>query len=235
MFFDTPYVELNQKNYSLNPSGHAEFGLKSTLYLAYRDSKKLLTQHLFNRSSKTTYRICDYGCGAGLSTSIYAKIIKESGYNIEIVGLDVNEENLANARIKVPEGVFIKIDSNQSVESLGNFDLIICNFVLLEHPYIDMLEIIKKLQPLLEETGVLITTNTTRQTYKASNQWYSLNNDFLENIPLEPKGEKLILKEDQTVSLAVNDPEKENHYSSFLIFSIQEEHIEMHMLRLDFN
>ena len=201
-----PYTARNQQGYARDSAGHAKFGLKSTLYLAYRDSKDLLTLHLFQRSPKTTYRIFDYGCGAGLSTSIYAQIIKEAGYNVEIVGADISSENLANARIKVPEGTFVNIDADQSIESFGTFDLIVCNFVLLEQPFGDMLKIVKKLQPLLDETGVLITTNATRQAYKTSNRWYSLRNDFVENAPHEPKGEKLILSEDQTVTLAVSDP-----------------------------
>lgn len=234
MFFEeASHSTKNQLNYAHQSASHAKFGLRSTMYLAYRDSKELLTKHLFQRSPKTTYRVLDYGCGAGLSTSIYAQIIRDEGYNVEIIGADINDENLRNAKIKMPDETFIKIDHEQSIEYLGKFDLIICNFVLVEHPYDSMLKIIKQLQPLLDESGVLITTNTTRQAYKASNRWYSLNNDFAENIPHEPKGSKLIISDDQTVSLAVNDPEKKSSYFSFLIFSIQGDHIEELTLNQD--
>ena len=93
-----------------------------------------LKKHLFERAPKPTYRLLDYGCGAGLSTSIYTQIIKEAGHNVEIVGADVSDENLAYAKTKVPEGNFVKIDPNQSLTNLGKFDLIICNFVLVELP-----------------------------------------------------------------------------------------------------
>lgn len=219
MFFDdASHSKKNQINYANQSASHAKFGLRSTLYLAYRDSKELLTKHLFQRSLKTTYRLLDYGCGAGLSTSIYAQIIRDEGYGVEIIGADINDDNLHNARIKMPDETFVKVDHEQSIEYLGKFDLIICNFVLVEHPYASMLEIIKQLRPLLEESGVLITTNTTRQAYKSSNRWYSLNNNFVENMPHEPKGSKLIISDDQTVSLAINDPEKKEQLFQFFDF-----------------
>lgn len=215
---DNSYVTLNQKNYTHDAESHAKFGLKSTLFLAYRDSKLLLEKHLFERFSKTTYRIFDYGCGAGLSTSIYANIIKDAGYNVEIVGADICPENLDKARIKVPEAEFVKVESDQSLEFLGKFDLIICNFVLLEHPYGDMVGIVKRLQPLLDAGGVLISTNATRQAYKTSNNWYTLDNSFEENAPQAQKDEKFRLGEDQTVSLSVTAPETGERLFRFFDF-----------------
>ena len=174
------YEKRNQQNYSVAASSHAQFGLKATLYLAYRDCRAILKKHLFERAPKPTYRLLDYGCGAGLSTSIYTQIIKEAGHNVEIVGADVSDENLAYAKTKVPEGTFVKIDPNQSLTNLGKFDLIICNFVLVELPSDQMKDTIKKLKPLLNDNGVFIATNATRQAYKASNAWYTLNNSFEE-------------------------------------------------------
>lgn len=200
------YEDINQQNYSKDARSHAKYNLNSTLFLAYRDSDVLLKTHLFERSPKKSYRILDYGCGTGLSTRIYSEIITEAGYDLEIFGADVNTENLAIAQDTVSNGKFVHITADQDLKFLGKFDLIICNFVLVEHPFEEMLNIITKLQSLLDDNGVLISTNTTRQAYKTSNKWYTLNNNFQENIPQEVTATKSRLKDDQTVSLAALDP-----------------------------
>lgn len=206
MFSDEKYADRNQKNYCANAASHASLGLNSTLYLAYRDVGDLLQKHLFDRNPKSTYKIFDHGCGAGLSTGIYAQIIRQYGYDVEIFGVDISEENLCLARTKIPEGTFVKIEAGQSLDIFDTFDLVICNFVLVEHPCDEMADIIKQLQSLIASDGVMITTNTTRQAYKHSNKWYTLDNDFQENIPQEFRDDKHRLKDDQSVSLAVKDP-----------------------------
>lgn len=216
--FEDSYKKRNQENYNLSASSHAKFGLDSTLYLAYRDAGNILQKHLFSRSSKSTFRILDYGCGAGLSTSIYMQIVKAAGYSVEIVGADISEDNLVFAKEKVPEGLFVKILAHQELDILGKFDLIICNFVLIEIPYHDLEKTVTKLQTLLHDSGLFITTNTTRQAYKYSNSWYTLNNKFEDNTPKELKGGKLRLMEDQKVSLAVKNPETEQQLFRFFDF-----------------
>ena len=218
MFSDAEYAGRNQKNYCADAESHAKFGLNSTLYLAYRDVGDLLQKHLFDRNPKSTYKIFDHGCGAGLSTSIYAQIIREYGYDVEIFGADISEENLCLARTKVPEGTFLKIESGQSFDVFDKFDLVICNFVLVEHPCDEMADIIKQLQSLIDSNGVLITTNTTRQAYRNSNKWYTLDNDFKENTPQEFRDEKHRLKDDQSVSLAVKDPRNGEQLFRFFDF-----------------
>ncbi|MBA2652079.1 MAG: methyltransferase domain-containing protein [Tatlockia sp.] len=212
------YEDINQQNYNKDAKSHAKFNLNSTLYLAYRDSDMLLKTHLFERLPKKSYRVLDYGCGTGLSTSIYAQIITESGYELEIIGADINNENLTIAQNSIANGKFIHITPDQDLKFLGKFDLIICNFVLVEHPFEEMLDIVKRLQPLLDVTGVLITTNATRQAYKTSNKWYTLKNDFQENLPQEVTTSNSRLKDDQPVSLAVLDPVKKSEMFRFYDF-----------------
>ena len=65
------------------------------------------------------------------------------------------EPNLHCARIKVPDGIFVKVEPNQSLDIFGKFDLIICNFVLVEHSYDEARRIIQQLQPLINNNGVL--------------------------------------------------------------------------------
>jgi len=194
--------EFNQVNYTKAADIHNKIDLNSTLYLAYRDIPDLLEKHLFSQSKKESYKLLDFGCGVGLSTEIISKIVTNAGYKIDIVGIDISDENLKFARLRLPQAKFLKVDPNQPLQNLGNFDLIICNFVLVENKYKEMVKILKIIQPLLMYSGVLIITNCTSKVYQRSNRWYSLNNDFYENEPIETEIKKsLKFKNDQPVKL----------------------------------
>lgn len=192
--------ELNQKNYNLNSQEYAKLDLDSTLFLAYRDSGYLLEKYLFNGDKNKRYQVLDFGCGTGLSTEKFAQIIRDMGYLADITGIDINLENLENARKKLENVKFIHIDENSLLNDLDKFDLIICNLVLLEHPFVRVQQILNKIQPLLTDGGILITTNPSNKVYNINTKWYSLNNNFEENIL--SNGNKL--QEDQTVKLEIN-------------------------------
>ena len=198
------HSDLNQYNYKNNAITHAELGLKSTLYLAYRDLPDLLKKHSFGVNNKNKYRLLDFGCGAGLSTEILSRIIKNCGFSVDIYGVDINSENLELAKKRLPSGKFQQIDVGKPIENLGTFDIVICNFVLLEHNDKEMLRILGQIHPLVSEQGVLLVTNCTGKAYNTSHKWYSFNNNFSENTPTEinTKG-KLKLKDNQPVKLQV--------------------------------
>jgi ubiquinone/menaquinone biosynthesis C-methylase UbiE len=204
MFSTKNHSVQNQNNYKLDAVTHGELGLNSTLFLAYRDIPELLKKNLFSTSSKTQYRLLDFGCGAGLSTEIFSKIFKNSGHAVEIHGVDICEENLVLARKRIPAGQFHKIEPGKSIDWLGTFDIIVCNFVLLEHPYKEMLTILNKIQPILDDSGVLIVTNCTSKAYKRSNRWYSFNSDFQENDCTVIKNGKPKIEEDHPVKVQVS-------------------------------
>ncbi|HSW75749.1 MAG TPA: methyltransferase domain-containing protein [Candidatus Saccharimonadales bacterium] len=201
--FTTSHEIANQENYKKSADLHNKFCLDSTLYLAYRDIPALLEKHLFKQNNKESYRILDFGCGAGLSTEIISKIILSSGYKVDIVGVDLSEENLKFARERIPHAEFVKTNPNQCLKRLGDFDLIVCNFVLVENQHGNMVNILKAIQPLLKDTGILITTNCTSKVYQRSMKWRSFNNDFVENTPHQTKDGKLKFEEDQPVKLQI--------------------------------
>ena len=191
----------NQSNYKASAHLHAKINIDSTLFLAYRDIVFLLEKHLFHHNKKETYRVLDFGCGAGLSTHIISQRIEEAGFKVDITGVDISEENLKQAKTRLPDAQFIQITPNQSLSKLGEFDIIICNFVLVENKYKEMLNILRSLQPLLANDGVLIVTNPSSKVYKQANKWYSLNNDFPENKPLGFRNGKIKFQDDQPIKL----------------------------------
>ena len=174
----------NQENYKNDAITHNKLDLNSSLYLAYRDVPEILKAHLFDPLKKGAYRVLDYGCGAGLSTSIIKKMIEDAGYDAQIYGVDISEDNIKQAKERLPDAKLSTISLNQSLAHLGEFDLIICNFVLVELKEKEINHVLKDIHSLLTSSGITIVTNCTRKAYKKSNQWYTLNNDFIENLAI---------------------------------------------------
>ena len=174
----------NQINYDEKTQEHDSLSLNSTLYLAYRDIPKILETHLYPRVSSYSdrIRVLDFGCGTGLSTQILASQINLlPELTLDVVGVDLNEANVEIAREKMPSAHFECIAKNESIEKHGVFDLIICNFVLVEMRSDEMLDVLSSLKNSLSEKGILISTNPTSKAYKQENAWYTFNNRFPEN------------------------------------------------------
>jgi len=196
----------NQENYSEKATEHDNLTLNSTLYLAYRDINDLLSRHLYSKVKNNTIKMLDFGCGVGLSTQIISQLIREKApYEVCITGVDVNEENLKIARGKLPNADFRAITANDKLDDLGKFDLIICNFVLVEMQTTEMLTVLTTLNSRLSENGVIIVTNPTARAYRLENSWYSFNNQFPENTPTQKsdKNQKMKFIEDQPIKVQV--------------------------------
>lgn len=193
---------LNQANYDKNAEVHNQFGIDATLYLAYRDLPGIIRETLVKKSPyKQHFRIMDFGCGAGLSTQCVAKIFTDMGYTTEIVGVDVNQQNLACARERVPQGDFYCVTNETPLDHLGSFDLIICNFVLVEIKSEEMNSVLNRIQSSLSDIGVAIVSNCNAHCYKRGGEWYSFKNDFSENEQTASKNGKPKFTEDQKVTV----------------------------------
>lgn len=211
--FTEKYENINQSNYTIHAIEHSKFNLNSTLFLAYRDINILLKKHLIDRAEKPKYRLLDYGCGTGLSTYVYSETLARMGYDVEIFGVDVNIENLSIAKNNVPNANFIHIKNIDEIISEEPFDLIICNFVLLELSYDHIPNVLKKLKTLISDDGILVSTNASRQSYNCNNHWYTLNNNYPQNLPKNTTNNKI--DDGQKVSLAVRDPVSGNELFRF--------------------
>lgn len=197
------HAEMNQINYSKNAITHSELGLNSTLFLAYRDLPILIQEHLLPKIEKTKVRVLDVGCGAGLSTELIAKMLTMEKLEVELYGLDVSKDNLELAKKRLPSAKFIHMRDHFDEDVLKNFDLVICNFVLVENTQTNMLAILKNIHSYLSTTGIAIITNCAAAAYKKDNKWYTFNNNFPENTPQANINGKDKFAEDQLIKAKV--------------------------------
>lgn len=214
------YDKLNQKNYTYSAAKHNVLNhLDSTLYLAYRDIADLLSIYLYPKLGSNSVRMLDYGCGAGLSTKIISESICSS-INVDVTGVDINEKNLEVAKNKLPNAKFFCVNTNDDLSSLGKFDLIVCNFVLVEMPEKEMLTLLPRLKSLLSKNGILIITNPTARSYRLENKWYTFNNQFSQNAPLiKLEGEeRMKFQEDQPIRVQVFATRKSTESFTFYDF-----------------
>ncbi|MGQ3892592.1 class I SAM-dependent methyltransferase [Legionella sp. CNM-4043-24] len=203
MFSIKSHAQKNQSNYNSDAETHSLLDLDATLYLAYRDLPQLLEEHLFFKTPKEAYKILDFGCGAGLSTALIEKAVTRSGHKIDVFGVDINAENIKQAQKRLPHAVFSTITPGQKLDFCEEFDLVICNFVLVEVEQRDMAMILQTIQSVLSASGVAIITNCSKQAYLRSNKWYTFNNDFDENTPHIQMDGKEKFAEDQPIKAQV--------------------------------
>ncbi len=196
----------NQTNYATKAKEHDSLTLNSTLYLAYRDIGDLLKRHLYPRLTNSKIRLLDFGCGVGLSTEIISsRIMTHLNLTVEVLGVDISEENLKIAKEKLPQANFKCITEESKLDDIGQFELIICNFVLVEMNNDDMLKVLNLLQSKLSENGIIIVTNPTGRAYRPENKWCTFNNQFVENVPTKKlkNQEKKKYHEDQPIKVQI--------------------------------
>lgn len=208
------HEEKNQLNYKKSAEQHNKLGLNSTLFLAYRDINILLEKYL--SKSNQTIRFLDFGCGVGLSTKLYYEALKNLGYSIEVIGIDLSEENVKIAQQTLTTAKFLKIEKNEILKEIGKFDLIVCNFVLVENKEEELAKILSSLRNLLVPQGILIITNCNKKFYYKDN-WYSANTNFPENRTFFLQNEKSKLLENQPVKVEIGNF-SENKKSSFTFY-----------------
>lgn len=199
--------EKNQKAYNDDALTHSKLGLDSTMFLAYRDLQFILKEHLIYGNPKSVYKVLDFGCGAGTSTMIVFNTLKNLNVDCEIYGIDVNENNLLLAQKLLPQGKFISVKKGEFPKELNDFDLIICNFVLLENSYADMLPILQSIEHLLNPSGIATITNCTSKCYDRNNKWYTFDANYDENTPTsyDPIKHKYKLEDGHRVKVTVSD------------------------------
>lgn len=94
-------------------------------------------------------RILDVGCGSGMSTAAILSTWKDA----EVIGVDLSEEMLQNARETMPQVQFIRRDCSKPLLDMGTFDLIFSNAFLQWIP--NQEEFINQAFSMLKEGGVL--------------------------------------------------------------------------------
>lgn len=199
-------TKANQQNYTENAQDYSLIGLDSDQFLIYRDLPAILEKYLFSSVEKQSYDILDYGCGTGFSAALYWHIFDQMDKDARIIGVDINEANLKIAREKLPAFNFELLTDTTIFDNKHHFDLVVCNFVLLENKFDDMVAILKRIRSVMSEHSILITTNNNKELYDQRYEWYSVNNHFPEN-----QGP---LVDEQTVKIEIQD--KTSH-SKFVV------------------
>lgn len=105
--------------------------------------------------AKAGQRLLDMACGTG---DMY-EFVKNKGY--EYVGVDISPDMIEQARSKHPDASFTVGDATKlQVESLGRFDVVLCNMLF---PSVSEKEDIEKIYEngvhLLVDDGLMITSS----------------------------------------------------------------------------
>ncbi|MFZ8999171.1 MAG: class I SAM-dependent methyltransferase [Ilumatobacteraceae bacterium] len=156
-------------DYEQHAGDYAELGMEGTQYLAFRDIPMLIQDHA---GSVTT--VLDYGCGAGRST----RFLKRLGF--DVVGVDVSEEMLEQARSQDGSGRYQLISSGHLPFEDAEFDLVFSSFVFLEIARIEEIErILSEMKRMLRNDGVVIFVTSSMEASRGD--WVSLSYAFPEN------------------------------------------------------
>lgn len=100
-------------------------------------------------SGREFKRIIDIGCGTGLSTIL----LRKQWPDAEIIGVDLSNEMLANAKQQLNSVTWLQRDCSKPLDDLGTFDLVFSNALLqwLKNQE----EFLKNARLLLRGNGVL--------------------------------------------------------------------------------
>ena len=119
------------------------------LYDTFNKERMQPSIDLANRIDKVCVRILDVGCGSGMSTLALKNRFPDS----EIIGVDLSAAMLENAKKLLPDVQWVQRDCSESLEDLGQFDLVFSNAFL--QWLSDQEKFIKNIRNCIKENGIL--------------------------------------------------------------------------------
>ena len=119
------------------------------LYDTFNKERMQPSIDLANRIDKVCVRILDVGCGSGMSTLALKNRFPDS----EIIGVDLSAAMLESAKKLLPDVQWIQRDCSESLEDLGQFDLVFSNAFL--QWLSDQEKFIKNIRNCIKENGIL--------------------------------------------------------------------------------
>ena len=143
---------------------YANLEFPGTYYLAYRDLPQIISDHV-----KGTCAL-DFGCGTGRSTRFLAKLGFES-----IVGVDIAEQMIAQARIGDPQGEYhLMPDGDFAQLASGSYDLVLSVFTFDNIPTMEKkVALFRSLKHLLKDGGRIVSLVSSPEIYV--NEWASFS------------------------------------------------------------
>lgn len=154
---------------AIRASAYAKLEFEGTYYLAYRDLPALIGEH-----ARGT-RALDFGCGSGRSTRFLRRV------GCHVVGVDIAEDMIRNARALDPEGDYRLIEAGGlGLLPQGAWDLVLSAFTFDNIPLEDKPSLLRDIAELLAPTGVFINLVSSPEIYL--NEWASFSTrDYPEN------------------------------------------------------
>ncbi|HUU44231.1 MAG TPA: class I SAM-dependent methyltransferase, partial [Acidobacteriota bacterium] len=140
---------------------YAKLEFPGTYYLAYRDLPAIIAEHVKGQTA------LDFGCGTGRST----RFLKSLGF--DVVGVDIAEDMLAQARARDPEGHYRLIGDDGLGELQGTrYDLALSVFTFDNIPTLDQkISLFRGLGDLLSPEGKIVSVVSAPEIY--THEWAS--------------------------------------------------------------
>lgn len=151
-------------------AAYARLEFPGTYYLAYRDLPQILRAQVAGR------RAIDFGCGAGRSTRFLR------GLGFEVIGLDISEPMLLQARAHDPQGDYrLTPDDDLGAVVQGAYDLVLSAFTFDNVPTMERkVSLLRSLRGLLGARGRIVNLVSSPEIYV--HEWASFSTrDFPEN------------------------------------------------------
>jgi ubiquinone/menaquinone biosynthesis C-methylase UbiE len=100
------------------------------------------------------FRVLDVGCGAGdsMQEEWQLRCDMESAPQIEMVGIDIDEEALAQGRLNYPQFLFVYAKGEKLPFPDGSFDTVISRVAM---PYMDIPAALREMRRVLKADGEL--------------------------------------------------------------------------------
>lgn len=142
---------------------YAELEFPGTYYLAFRDLRAILSEHIQGRNA------VDFGCGTGRST----RFLRNLGY--EVVGVDISAQMLAQARVRDPEGAYRLVpDGDVGGLAPSSYDLVFSTFTFDNVPTMERkVALFRSLGRLLKGGGRIVNLVSSPDIYV--NEWASFS------------------------------------------------------------
>ncbi len=162
---------------------YAGLEFPGTYYLAFRDLPTIFAEHC----AAGGRRALDFGCGAGRSS----RFLKHWGY--EVVGVDISEKMLAQARVRDPEGDY-RLVPDGDLETLADeeFDVILAAFPFDNIPTREKkVSIFRSLRNLLARDGRIVNVASAPELYL--HEWVSFTTQEFPQNHYAREGDKVHL------------------------------------------
>ena len=168
-----------------------------------RDFEKELFEDLFNKIGEEG-SILDLGCGIGIPFDRY---FVDKGY--EVKGVDFVEKNIKRAKENVPEADFVNADFSQLSFSKESFDAIVSFYAIFHMPRDEHLDLLKKMNTWLKESGVILITMGTEDNERIESDF--VGSEMVWSSFSIQKNKELVRKSGFEILSSYEETEEEHH------------------------